>query len=280
MALRSPIYLDSETLLAQAEYHDIELPRQEDIVERTIRKRTGGGKIGMSGLGLDASAGTDVEHQTSYSLEPKEKATVSKVIDSLIKADAVKINLDGNAVLGKDDLVEIEGLTYITAASLAGKMFFIFRRLMDTVEGDLEAIFDLDANDLPVAEQLNQVYLRNELLPIPILLEMTGSRLLQKVYVNVRPDHFIGTASANRVEGDMRVLGTVSALVPGGDDGFLSAEAWLLHDWEYLLRRKLMTQVEDVVRGMVKQFELDLPSENVHSHITGPAIVVDAIALY
>jgi len=142
MALRSPIYLDTETLLSQAEYHDIEVPRQADIVEKTVRKRSGGGKVGLSGVGVGASAGTNVEYQSTCSLAPKEKATVSKLIDSLIKAEAIKVNPDGETVLGKDDLVEIEGLTRITAASLAGKIFFIFRRLMDTAEGGLESIFE------------------------------------------------------------------------------------------------------------------------------------------
>ncbi len=280
MALRSPIYLDTETLLAQAEYHDIDVPRQADIVEKTVRRRSGGGKVGVSGLGVDASAGTDIEYQSTYSLKPKEKATASKVIDSLIIAEAVKINPDGETVLGRDDLIEIQGMTRITAASLAGKMFFIFRRLMDTAEGDLASVFDLDVHDLPVTEQLKQVYLRNELLPIPILLELTGSGLPQKVYVNVRPDHFVDAASANRIEGDLCVLGTVSRLIPSGDDGYISAEEWLLHDWEYMIRRKLMTQVGDVVREMVDQLELDLPAADVHAHIAGPAVVVDAIGLY
>lgn len=280
MALRSPIYLDTETLISQAEYHDIELPRQQDIVEKTTRKRSGGGKLGLSGVGVGASAGTDVEYQSTYSLEPKEKATVSKVIDSLMSAGAVQCNLDASSVLEKDDLVEIEGLTRITAASLAGKMFFILRRLMDSSEGDLDTIFDLKLDDLPVAEQLKRVYLRNELLPIPILLELTGSGLPQKVYINVRPDHFIDAASANRVEGDLRVLGSVSRLVDEGADGYLSAEEWLLHDWEYMIRRKVMTMVGDLVVELVAELDLDLPSEDVHGYIAGPAIVIDAIALY
>lgn len=280
MALRSPIYLDTETLLSQAEYHDIDVPRQTDIVEKTVRKRSGRGKAGLSGFGVDASAGTDVEYQSTYSLEPKEKATVSKVIDSLITNAAVKVNPDSDTALCKDDLIELEGNTRITAASMAGKMFFIFRRLKDTAEGDLETIFDIDVNDLPVTEQLKQVYLQNELLPIPILLELTDSTLPQRVYVNVRADHFIDEASANRVEGELRLLGTVWRLIPEGNEGYLSAEDWLLYGWEHMLRRKLMPQVEEVVKDMVNQFQLSLPAEDVHAYISGPAIVVDAIALY
>ncbi|GLY80516.1 DUF6414 family protein [Actinoallomurus iriomotensis] len=281
MALRSPIYLDTETLLAQAEYHEIEVSRQADIVEKTVRKRSGGGKAGISGLTMNASVGTDVEYQSTYKLEPKEKATASKVIDSLIADGAVTVNPDDNTALSKDDLIEIEGITRITAASLAGKMFFVFRRLMDDADVDLETISDLNVEALPVAEQLKQVYLRNELLPIPLLLELTGSTLPQKVYVNVRPDHFIDEASANRVEGELRVLGNVERLIPEGDEGYISAEEWLLYDWEHIMRRKLMPQIGDIVEDvMVNQLELDLPAEDVHAFIAGPAIIVNAIALY
>lgn len=281
MALRSPIYLDTETLLAHADYYDIDLPRQADIVEKSVRRRSGGGKLNVPGLGAaDASVGRDVEFQSSYRLEPREKATVSKVIDGLINEGAVRVEPDGDTPLSKDDLVEIEGTTRITAASLAGKMFYIFRRLMDIVEGDPQDIFDLDVDDVPIVEQLKQVYLRNELLPLPILLELTGANLPQRVYVSVPPDHFVDAASANRIEGELRVLGSVSHLIDDSDDGYLSAERWLLHDWEYLIKRKLMLQVGDVVKDLVEKLDLDLPAEDVHCYISGPAIVIEAIALY
>lgn len=281
MALRSPIYLDTETLLSQAEYYELDIPRQAEIVEKSIRRQTGGGKAGMGGFALEGSKGTDVEFQSTYSLEPKQKATFSKLIDALINdAGAVKVDPDGETPLVRDDLVQIEGKTRITAASLAGKMFFILRRLMDTVEADLDSLRNLEVADLPFAEQLQQVYLRNELLPIPILLELTGSNLPQKVYINVPPDHFLGEASANRVEGEIRVLGSISGLIPGGGDGYFSAEQWLLHDWEHMMRRFMMLDVDDHVRELVSHFNLDLPTEDVHSYIAGPAIIVDAIGLY
>lgn len=283
MALRSPTYLDSETLLSLAEYFDLHVPHQADVVEKTIRKRSGGGKVGLSGVGVQASAGRDVEYQESYSLEPKIKATVNKVIDALIRAGAVEIGPGDQDPLTKDAMVELEGSARITTASVAGKIFYIFHRLMAEVEGqDLDSIFNLDDEDLPpgTVEQLQSVYLQNELLPIPILLELIGTGLSSHVYVNLRPHHFVEAADANRIEGDLRVLGTVSRIVPGGDDGYFSAEEWLLHDWEYLMRRMLMTQIKDVVDDLVDKFDLDMPADDVRAHIAGPAIVIDAIALY
>lgn len=279
MALRSPIYLDLDTLLAQAEYHDIDVPRQSEVVEKTTRKQSAGGSVGTHGVGVRGSRGTDVEVQESYSLAPREQATVSKVIDALMREEVVNTR-PAEAALKRDDLIEVEGLTHITPASLAGKMFCIFKRLMNGADLDLETIVDLEVDDLPLAEQIKAVYLGNELLPVPILLELAGSGLEQRVYVNLRPDHFIDSASADRIEGDVRVLGTVSRLVEGGPDGHLSTEYWLLHGWEHLARRVLMTQVEDVVKSLVGEFGLDLPADDVHAFITGPAVVVDAIAVY
>lgn len=279
MALRSPIYLDLDTLLAQAEYHDIDVPRQAEVVEKTIKKRTVGGSVGSQGVGVRGSRGTDVEVQEAYSLAPKERATASKVIDALMREDVVTTDPAATS-LQRDDLIELEGQTHVTPASLAGKMFFIFRRLMNDADLDLQTIVDLEVDDLPLDEQIKAVYLGNELLPIPILLELAGSGPAQRVYVNLRPDHFVDAASVDRIEGDVRVLGTVAKLVDGGADGFLSAEEWLLSGWEHLARRLLMTQVEDVVRSLVTEFGLDMPADDVHAFITGPAVVVDAIAVY
>ncbi|MEU0213823.1 hypothetical protein ABZ281_01430 [Streptomyces sp. NPDC006265] len=282
MALRSPLYLDTDTLLAQAEYHEIDVPQREEIVETTTKRRSGGGKFNLGAAGVDASGGSDVQRQATYSLEPREKATVSKVIDGLIGKDAVISRPDATTVLTRDALVEVEGTTRITAASLFGKMFFILRRFLEG--GSLENLPDtLSATDPRLLEQIEEVYLRNELPPIPILLELEGSGLPQKVYVNVTPDHFIDVASTNRVEGEIRVLGTVSRLIDDSPDGFLSAEDWLLSGWEWMLRRTMMTRMNDALvelRQVMSNQGIVLPDEDVDAYITGPAIVVDAIALY
>lgn len=281
MALRNPIYLDTETLFAQAEYHGIAVPHQAQIVERATSKRSASGNASIPGIGgASGGVGRDVETQSTYTLTPSNKATVSKMIDELIVGEqVVKLNPDDQTPLGKDDLVELEGTTRITAASMAGKMFHIIRRLTDGIS-DLNSLTNLDADSPEVEAQLKAVYLQNELLPIPILLEMKGTALPQKVYINLRPNHFVDQASADRVERELRVLGSVTLLVEESEDGYFSAEDWLLHGYERLFRRVLMTEVEDIVKQLVEQFELELPADDVHAYISGPAIVVDAIAIY
>ncbi|MEU0236490.1 hypothetical protein ABZ234_02285 [Nocardiopsis sp. NPDC006198] len=280
MALRNPIYLDADTLLAHAEYNDVPFPHEAEIVEKAVRKRSGGGKIGISGFGANLAAGSDVELQSTYTLAPKEKATVSKVIDGLIQRPAVTVSPDETHALSKDLVVELNGQTRITAASLVGKMFYVMRMLMDSTEGDIEAVLDMSAEDDEVSQALKRVYLQNELLPVPVLLELKGSSLPIQVYVNVRPDHFIDQASADRVEGDLRVLGSVRQLIPDGDEGYFSSEEWLLHGWEHMLRRTLMASAAEQVKELVEQLPVDLPNEDVYAYISGPAVIVDAIAIY
>ncbi|WP_344321359.1 DUF6414 family protein [Streptomyces macrosporus] len=282
MALRSPSFLDLETLLSQAEYHDIDVPKSQEIVETTVSKRSGGGKAGIGALALNGSAGSDFQYQSTYSLQPREKATVSKVIDELIRQKAVQVNPVGDSALSRDVLVEIEGTARITAVSVLSKVFFVFRRLMLARDiNDLNELANLDLEDADVAEEIQRVYLRNELLPLPLLLEVSGSSLPHKVYVNVRPDFFIDEASADRVEGDLRVLGSVSKLVLDGE--YRVTDEWLLHGWEFMMRRIMMAQIQDDLEEVTQQLErlgLNLPDDDVHAYISGPAIVIDAIALY
>lgn len=101
------------------------------------------------------------------------------------------------------------------------------------------------------------------------------------MYVNVRPDFFIDEASANRLEGDLRVLGSVYRLIPEGE--FRVTDEWLLHGWEFMMRRIMMAQIQDDLQEVTRQLGrlgLDVPDDDVHAYISGPAIVIDAIALY
>ncbi|WP_330328284.1 hypothetical protein OHS33_37345 (plasmid) [Streptomyces sp. NBC_00536] len=289
MALRTPIYLDTDTLFAEADYHEIDVPQREEIVEKTTRRRSGGGKlklgVGAAAAGVDASRGSDVERQSTYSLDPSLKAKVSRVIDTLIADGAVRTRPGADGVLARDDLVEVEGITRITAASHFGKLFFILRRVLE--DANLEDLGNLPATlsgtDPRLQEQMKRVYLHNELPPVPVLLELERSGLPCKVYVNVDPNHFIDDASADRVEGGLRVLGTVSRIIDGSPDGYLSAEEWLLSGWEYMFRRTVMTQVDDVLAELRRAWAdvgIALPSGDVNAYISGPAVVVNAIALY
>ncbi|WP_422390215.1 DUF6414 family protein [Arthrobacter sp. N1] len=278
MALKNPVYLDLETLLAQAEYNGVQVPVQTDIVEKTVKQRSGNAKLGYGALGAGGSSGSEVEFQTSYAMTPTQKATVSKIIDGLVRAEVVSTAAETKALV-KDELFELEGTARITAASLAGKLFNLLFQYLK--ESDRDIIGVDFAEIAPDIKQLMQkVYLGNELVPIPLLVELENAGLEQKVFINLRPSFFIESASLDRIEGDMRVLGTIRNLVAGGNEGYLSSEEWLLHGWEYLVKRMMMANLNKQVESLTSALKLDLPADDVHAWIKGPAIVIDAIAIY
>ena len=122
MTLCLPAYVDTEILLALAEYHDVEMSRQADIVEKT--QRSAGGKAGIAGVGADGRASSDVEYQSTCQLTPNLKATLSKVVDALICDGAIAVSPGHDVTLAKDDVVELDGNARITPASVAGKPLY------------------------------------------------------------------------------------------------------------------------------------------------------------
>lgn len=278
MALRNPIYLDSESLLAHAEYNEINIPVQAEIVETTVSQRGGKAQVGYGPLSAGGAKSSEVELQSSYVITPSQKATVSKVIDSLIHEKVVSLAHKETAFV-KDDLIEIDGITRITVASLVGKIFNLLLQYMKKTDLDVTTTeFSDIAPELKTLMQ--KIYLGNELVPVPVLAELEKTGLSQKVFVNVRPNHFIDDASIDRLEGERQVLGTVRNLIDGSPDGFLSSEEWLLYGWEHLMKRKMMANLDDELIKISEMLELDLPEDDVHAWVKGPAIIIDAIAIY
>lgn len=282
MGLRSTIYLDVEHLISQAEYHDIEVPRTEEIVETNRRQRRAGGKLGMPGTGVDAGAGSEIETQSTYRLEPQQRATVSKVIDRLHAEGVVKTKDDlADTAVQVDDLVELHGTVRMTATTVAGKVFHLARAAITAQGGDISQLDDLRFEDPKVQKVIRDIYLENQLLPIPMLLEVIETGLPVKPHVNFNASHFTDPGAADRIEGERRVLGTVRTLVDGDDEGYLSAEEWLLPGWEYTMRRLMLAGLEDKdIRKLLESVGLDMPQGSAGTHIQGPAFVIDAIALY
>ena len=55
MTLRSPVYLDTDTLVALAECHDVTVPKRMAVVDSTSRKRDIRQQIAPSRVGVTAS---------------------------------------------------------------------------------------------------------------------------------------------------------------------------------------------------------------------------------
>lgn len=264
------------TLVALAEYNDVPVPHAAEIVEKTVRKRGGTAALGVAGASVGANVGRDIEFQASYSLSPNDKATVSRVIDGLHLAGVVGATA-GVTPLARGELLELEGDARMTGCSIAAKLLYLALQVVRETDADLD---DLDADSLgPQFMALaKKVFIGNEALPIPLLMELVNSGLGPRVFLNLPPDHFLDAAATDRLEGHVQVLGSVSQMV--ADGSFLTAERWLLHGWEQLMRRKLMTTIETTVKDLVDLFDVDLPGDDVQAWFTGPAVVLDVVAVY
>lgn len=222
MGLRSPMYLDSETLLAAAEYHGVDFPRAEAIVEKSVRNREGNAKIAYGAVSAGGSAANNVEFQSTYSLEPREKATTSKVIDGFFDAQVVTLPTSG-VHLWKDDLVEVDGELRVTAASMVGKMIYLLRTLLEGDGVSIEGMDDLDFES-PAYRGSSKTYTyATPCRPSPYWSRWGGSSYKGSVYASLDPGHFVGAAAQDLLERPHRVLGTVQQVVADGGDGYLAS---------------------------------------------------------
>lgn len=290
MALRSPVYLDLNTLLALAQYHRIDVPVAMDVVMRSSRSRELGASAAPSGVGLKAGGSKNVEYQSSYSLTPQQKAVASQAIDGLQKARV----LAADDELSKDSLVEMSGEAVMTACSVAAKAFFIIRDGLKR-EANLDTIAALKSMPPEVWQSAKSVYIDNRPVPLPLLLELKNPqtparprphrRKIQppipftgRVLISLKPDFFVDVAAIDRVKDSKTILGQVPLLVP--DDDYQQTDEWLLSGWEWMTRRILMTQTGDVIKTLVEKLDIPVNDESVCEYISGPAIVVDAVAVY
>ncbi len=195
MALRRPVYLDAETLMALADYHDLKVPPPlTQVVEKATKRRSAGAQVALGVLSGGGELGKDVELQTSYTIAPNEKVSVSRVIDGLIADHTVEVSPE--ATLQKDDIVQIEGQVRLTAASLAGKMFYILRMYLMSTDQDIRNV-DLSDITPQVMTLIQSVYLRHELVPIPVLVDVADTGLAPRVFVNLRPNLFVDSATSS-----------------------------------------------------------------------------------
>ena len=281
MGLRNPLYLDAETLASLAEYYDVGVERMREVVETQRRTRAGSGKLGWGMAEAEGSLGRDVETQLSYSIEPNQKTVVSKTIDGLLQTTGALVPFDDAHARQVDDLMELSGNLVMTPTSLVGKMLYLFREYLGQESTDMNAL--MQGHPLSQAEVLPLIqegYFSGALPPIPILTELRSPEFPVRVFVSLAHSGFIDSAEASHIEGEHRVLGQVAHLVDGGSEGYLSAEKWLLHGWDYMMRRLLMASLDKTVSDMIDRLEITLDAEDVQEYISGPAIVLNAVAVY
>ncbi|OFR91177.1 hypothetical protein HMPREF2863_05045 [Micrococcus sp. HMSC067E09] len=281
MPLRNPLYLDAESLYAYAQYSQIEPESIKDVVERHRNTKEATAKAGVPGANAQGGGALEVEVQHSYTLAPKQKAAVSRSLDELIREEAI-LTLGGqDRAPEKDDLVHAEGRLVMTPTSLAGKMLEFLRQHIGDDDGTVSALMAGEGlPDAALGKVLRDAYFKGTLPNIPLLMELRGTGYQGRVFVSLPPSGFVDVAQAEHIEGNRRVLGQVEELIGGGNEGYLSAEKWLLSRWDYMMRRLMMAQMTGTVEKLIDNLGIELEVHDVHATLQGPAVILNAVMVY
>ncbi|MCG7310977.1 hypothetical protein [Brachybacterium sp. ACRRE] len=222
---------------------------------------------------------------------------------------------DQRWVTSRDQLVELTGTMKLSPVSSIGKIMNVMFQLVGHKDIDLNEIFSrpsseatgrpspdeadgenlaadeptapTDPENIPAQAQeiFKAVYLRNEIPEIPTLfkLELDEEDAPWSVFINCEPGHFVGdgAAATDSIEGEVTVVGVVREFV-GEDpsDGFISTEPWTLHGWERTMRAMLRTRMDDLVQSLIPQFDPGWQAGDESYYIKGPAVVIDAVAIF
>lgn len=215
----------------------------------------------------------------------------------------------------RNQLVELTGTMKLSPVSSIGKIMNVMLQLVGHRDVDLDEVFlkpssetagrpsldvadaeSLDADESAVLtdsenipaqahEIFKAVYLRNEIPEIPTLfkLELDEEDAPWSVFINCEPGHFVGdgAAATDSIEGEVTVVGVVREFV-GDDpsDGFISTEPWTLYGWERTMRAMLRPRMDDLVESLIPQFDPEWQAGDESFYIKGPAVVIDAVAIF
>lgn len=276
-----PVYLKRDALFSRAEYAGIHLPPQTvEIQERDFRESGLNGTLGASGVGIGGNRAKSVEVQKTYSLESRDYAVVSKIVDALFEQKEAFLRTPETS-LKRGDFVAIEGRFQMTNASRIGRFTDIIRSAFNDSDIDITSKNELESMPPAVISELKDVLLGNALPQIPILTQSHPTDHLAAVYASFEPNHYVNAASTDRIVGDMTVLGKVTALIEDDpEEGYLSAEQWLFPHYDEMLRRQMMVKADELVESYAEAFELGGELPTAQHYLSGPGVVIDVVAAY
>lgn len=271
---RKPVYLDVETLVPLANYHDIEVMVDVEVSDRVLRSGTGGGtaSIRVGGVGADANGSRASESETTQSrtIRDAPASALNRLVDELLRTDEVKTTVADAHGVSKRDLVELDSEWIISPATdAAGLMTALFEvvknnpSLAQSSGGPppeaMSAIFDSGSHSGPV-----------------ILTEEDADDDgdAGRIIVLATREHLIEPGTSDVLEGDRTVFGIVESLVPAGKNFEFAKH--LLTGVPRALRRQM--NAVDLLRDVSEKMGNGVDAESLV--VPGPVVLVRAIAVY
>lgn len=121
---RMPVYLDQETLVPLANYHDIDVTADVAVTVRDLaqRGRGGGLSVGIPGMAADLRAEGSTESEVTQQRTIKAHPTnaLNRLIDVLHQEDLLSTDL--SATIHKHQFLEIDSEWVVSPVTEAGSL--------------------------------------------------------------------------------------------------------------------------------------------------------------
>ncbi|MER7589616.1 hypothetical protein ABTW72_18985 [Micromonospora sp. NPDC127501] len=266
------MYLDTETLVPLANYHDIQVMVDVAVTQRDLGQRSGNAGVkavlpvpGSPGLEFGGSKGSESEVTQARTIKDHPTNALNRLLDELARNGDVVTDLSTDVVTRRQ-LVEIDGDWSISPATDAGALV--------TAMVDLFAQNPSAVNSSEPPPEFYSLMTSGPTLGSVVLEAALEDANETQVLVLLDAGYLSGRTGPDDLEGDRTVFGQVDALVAEGSN--YSLDKFFLSGFSRAFRRTF--SVEDLLKNMPMESDKQVTIEDLK--IRGPLVVIKAIAIY
>ncbi|WP_148083660.1 hypothetical protein [Micromonospora sp. Llam0] len=267
------MYLDTETLVPLANYHDIEIMVDIAITQRDLGQRSGNAGVklavpitGSPGLELGGSKGSEFEVTQARTIKDHPANALNRLLDTLTRNNDIVTDLSSGAITRRQ-LIEVDGDWSVSPAtdigSLLTKMATLFSEQPSAFKGSE-----------PPAEFYSRILAPGTNQGPVVLDTTTEDSNKTRVLVLLEAGYLTGRTGPDDLEGERAVFGQVDAVVAEGSS--YSLDKFFLSGFSRPVRRSF--PVEELLKNLPPQSNMQVTVDDLR--IRGPLVVVKAIAIY
>lgn len=269
---RSPLYLDTATLVPLANYHDIEVMVDVQVSQRDLGQQSG--KAGFrASLPLPASPGVEAGGSRGSESEVTQARTVKDTPASALNRLLDRLELDNGVVtdlsaqtVTKRQLVELDGEWEVAPATDVGAFL---AGLVNLMVQHPNAMTSAE----PPAEFMSLMTAGPQGGSI-VLDRISDDPEASRTLVLLDAENFVRGSTMDDLEGERTVFGSIDTLV--GEDQDYSLEKFFMSGISRAVRR--MFDPAELLQGVSEGFGRSLSVDDLR--LKGPLVVVKAVAVY
>lgn len=270
---RSPLYLDLDTLVPLANYHDIEVMVDVQVSQRDLGQKSGNLGFrasvplpGSPGVEAGGSRGSESEVTQARTVKDTPASALNRLLDTLELHNGVVTDLSTQTVT-KRQLVELDGEWEVAPATDVGAFL---AELMNLMVQHPEA---MAKGAEPPAEAMSLMTAGPQRGSI-VLDRVSDDSEASRTLVLLDAEHFVRGSSMDDLEGERTIFGSIDTLV--GEDQDYSLEKFFMSGISRAVRR--MFDPAELLQGVSEGFGRSLSVDDLR--LKGPLVVVKAVAVY